>query len=73
MLPLVATALSANGDIYAGLLYPIIVAVMTFVLGSLLLVETKDVDIPEGSGTKALAPRLWPQGSGPKALAWRHT
>src|SRR5262249_36970608 len=36
-----------------GLWYPIIVAVMTFVIGSLLLVETKDVDIVEGSGVEA--------------------
>jgi MFS family permease len=54
VLPLVATALvAAYGDIYAGLWYPIIVAVMTFVIGSLLLVETKDVDIIEGSGVEA--------------------
>ena len=54
VLPLVATALvAAYGDIYAGLWYPIVVAVMTFVIGSLLLVETKDVDIVEGSGVEA--------------------
>src|SRR5205085_2439670 len=51
ILPLVATAIvAAYGDIYAGLWYPIIVAVMTFVIGSLLLQETKDIDINEGSG-----------------------
>jgi hypothetical protein len=54
VMPLVATALvAAYGDNYAGLWYPIIVAVMTFVVGSLLLVETKDVDIIEGSGVEA--------------------
>ncbi len=38
MLPLTATALVAlYGDIYAGLWYPIIVAVMTLVIGALLL------------------------------------
>jgi len=43
MLPLTATALvAANGDIYYGLWYPIIVAAMTFVLGSLFVRETKD-------------------------------
>jgi len=43
MLPLTATALvAANGDIYYGLWYPIIVAAMTFVIGSLLIRETKD-------------------------------
>jgi hypothetical protein len=51
ILPLAATAIvAAYGDIYAGLWYPIIVAVMTFVIGSLLLQETKDIDINEGSG-----------------------
>jgi MFS family permease len=43
MLPLTATALvAANGDIYYGLWYPIIVAAMTFVIGSLFVRETKD-------------------------------
>jgi MFS family permease len=43
MLPLTATALvAANGDIYYGLWYPIIVAAMTLVLGSLFIKETKD-------------------------------
>ncbi|RPH71606.1 MAG: MFS transporter [Myxococcaceae bacterium] len=43
MLPLTATALvAATGDIYYGLWYPIIVAAMTFVLGSLFVRETKD-------------------------------
>jgi hypothetical protein len=52
-LPLVATALvAANGDIYAGHWYPIIVAAMTFVVGSLLLVETKDVDIVEAVASR---------------------
>jgi hypothetical protein len=51
ILPLAATAIvAAYGDIYAGLWYPIIVAIMTFVIGSLLLQETKDIDINEGSG-----------------------
>jgi hypothetical protein len=46
MLPLLATALVAwSGDIYYGLWYPIIVAVMTLVIGVLFLRETKDVDI----------------------------
>jgi hypothetical protein len=43
MLPLTATALvAANGNIYYGLWYPIVVAAMTFVLGSLFVRETKD-------------------------------
>jgi MFS family permease len=43
MLPLTASALvAASGDIYYGLWYPIIVAAMTFVIGSLFVRETKD-------------------------------
>ncbi len=44
--PLIATSLVARtGHIYAGLWYPIIVALMTFVVGSLFLKESKDVKI----------------------------
>ncbi len=43
MLPLTATALvAAQGDIYYGLWYPIVVAAMTFVVGSIFVRETKD-------------------------------
>jgi MFS family permease len=46
MLPLLATAIVASrGNIYAGLWYPIIVSLMSFVIGSLFIRETKDVDI----------------------------
>jgi MFS family permease len=46
MLPLLATAIVASrGNIYAGLWYPIIVALMSFVIGSLFIRETKNVDI----------------------------
>jgi len=46
MLPLLATAIVASrGNIYAGLWYPVIVAVISFVIGSLFIRETKDVDI----------------------------
>ena len=42
MLPLLATAMvAATGDIYYGLWYPIVVAVMTLVIGVLFLKETK--------------------------------
>jgi hypothetical protein len=42
-LPTVAFALVAlTGDIYYGLRYPIIVALMTLVIGALALPETKD-------------------------------
>lgn len=44
--PLIATALTTRtGHIYAGLWYPIIVALLTFVVGSLFLKESKDVRI----------------------------
>jgi len=46
MLPLLATALvAANGNIYYGLWYPIIVALITAVVGFLFLYETKNVDL----------------------------
>jgi hypothetical protein len=41
-LPLIATALVARtGNMYAGLIYPSIVALMTFVVGSITLRETR--------------------------------
>jgi MFS family permease len=46
LLPLIGLAVIAQtGNIYAGLYYPIIVAVITFVVGSLLLRETHSVMI----------------------------
>ena len=36
---------AAQGNIYSGLWYPIIIATMTFIVGSLFVKETKDVDI----------------------------
>ena len=45
-LPTVAFAMvAATGDIYYGLWYPIVIAVMTAVLGTFFLPETKDRDI----------------------------
>ncbi len=45
-LPTIAFAMVvASGNIYQGLWYPIVIALMTFVIGSLFLRETKDVDI----------------------------
>jgi MFS family permease len=45
-LPTTAFAMvAATGNIYQGLWYPIVVAVMTLVIGALFLPETKDVDI----------------------------
>ncbi|HJV37967.1 MAG TPA: MFS transporter [Geothrix sp.] len=46
MLPLIATAIVAlKGNIYFGLWYPVVVALMTVVIGALFLKETKDRDI----------------------------
>jgi Sugar (and other) transporter len=46
MLPLTATAMvAATGDIYYGLWYPIVVAIMTLVIGAFFLSETKERDI----------------------------
>jgi MFS family permease len=43
MLPLTAAALvAAQGNIYAGLWYPVIVAAVTFVIGMVLIRETRD-------------------------------
>jgi MFS family permease len=48
MLPLLATAIVARaGNIYAGLWYPIIVAVLTFIIGALFVHETRHVRIHE--------------------------
>src|SRR5262245_59158297 len=56
MLPLLATAVVAwTGNIYAGLYYPIGVALMTVVVGFVFLRETKDTDIAESSGVEAQA------------------
>ncbi|MFT3754837.1 MAG: MFS transporter [Pseudoxanthomonas sp.] len=47
-LPTIAFALvAATGNIYYGLWYPIVIALMTFVIGTLFLRETKDVDITQ--------------------------
>jgi MFS family permease len=46
LLPLIGLSIIAEtGNIYAGLYYPIIVALVTFVVGSLLLKETRHVRI----------------------------
>jgi len=46
MLPLTATAMvAATGDIYFGLWYPIVVAIMTLIIGSIFLSETNKRDI----------------------------
>ena len=51
MLPLLATAIvAATGDIYAGLWYPIGIAVMTLLVGLIFLKDTRGVDISTSSG-----------------------
>ncbi|MFT7723673.1 MAG: MFS transporter [Roseateles sp.] len=46
LLPSITFAMVAqNGNIYHGLWYPIVIAVVTFVIGVLFVRETKDVDI----------------------------
>ncbi len=67
MLPLLATAMVAKaGNIYYGLWYPIVVSVMTFVIGALFVRETRHVKIhaehaiPGGSAAAAPAAPLSP-------------
>ena len=50
MLPLLATAVVAwQGDIYAGLWYPIGVALMTLVIGTIFLREPRDIEFTKGN------------------------
>jgi MFS family permease len=57
MLPLLATAIVAKvGNIYAGLWYPIVVALMTFVIGMLFVHETRHVRIHEELAEHPAAP-----------------
>lgn len=54
LLPLIGLSRSAaSGNIYAGLYYPMIIAGITFVVGSLLLKETHGVRIWDETVTKA--------------------
>ena len=49
LLPFIATAISVStGNIYAGLWYPIVVAAITFIIGTLFIRETKDKDLRSG-------------------------
>jgi MFS family permease len=46
LLPTTAVAIvAATGNMYNGLWYPIVIAAMSFVIGTLFIKETKDVDI----------------------------
>jgi MFS family permease len=54
LLPLIGlSSVAATGNIYAGLYYPMIVAGMTFIIGSLLLRETKSTRIWAEAGGEA--------------------
>src|SRR5580692_3589975 len=56
MLPLIGLwSVAATGNIYAGLYYPMIVAGMTFIVGSLLLRETRGVRIWDEAAEKTPA------------------
>jgi MFS family permease len=56
LLPLIGVSVVAEtGNIYAGLYYPMIVAGITFVVGSLLLKETHGVRIWDETGGRAAA------------------
>jgi MFS family permease len=55
--PLLATAIvAATGNIYAGLIWPIAVALMTFVVGMIFVKETKDVKIWDEVGGEMARP-----------------
>jgi hypothetical protein len=49
---------AATGNIYNGLWYPIMVAVMTTVIGGLLLRDTKDSRHQAGIGRRSIPTRL---------------
>ena len=53
-LPFIVLAITtATGNFYAGLWYPIIVALMTFIIGTLFVRETKDTDIRAEHGAQS--------------------
>jgi len=53
--PFIATAVvSKTGNIYAGLWYPTVIALLTFVIGSLYLKESKDVKIWDEVGGRKI-------------------
>jgi hypothetical protein len=59
LLPLIGlSSVAATGNIYAGLYYPMIIAGMTFIVGSIFLKETHNNRIwseAEAAGTYPLA------------------
>ena len=62
LLPVIGLVICAKtGNVYAGLLYPIAIALMTFVIGSLFLKETRHVRIWD-----EIQSHLHPHGQKPK-------
>jgi len=58
-LPLIAAALAAStGNIYAGLIYPIAIALMSVVIGGLFIRETKDTRIWDEVSASAAPERI---------------
>ncbi len=54
-LPFIVLAITtATGNFYAGLWYPIIVALLTFIIGTVFLRETKDTDIRAEHGAQSV-------------------
>ncbi len=55
--PFIATAVVAStGNLFAGLWWPIGIALMTFIIGSLFLKETNHISIHEEAGKMYLTP-----------------
>jgi hypothetical protein len=66
LLPLIGLSVIAQtGNIYAGLYYPMIVASITFVVGSLLLRESRNVKIWEEVGATPEQTRPTPEQTRP--------
>ena len=58
-LPFIATAVvSSTGNIYAGLWFPIAIALLTFVVGMVLLKETKDNSLHEEASDNPMATEM---------------
>jgi hypothetical protein len=65
LLPVIGLAICAwTGNIYAGLIYPIGIALLTFIVGMITLKETRHVriwhEVHEPEPEKALTPRGFP-------------
>jgi hypothetical protein len=58
---------AAQGDIYSGLWYPIVIALATFAIGMLFVRETKDRDIYDGEGSPRAVPTATQAAAGASA------